>query len=404
MGNTCDFRQKHCRRTAGNGQALLELLSLLAAAQGLLLTALLWLHPGDRAANRWLAASIAAYSLLTGSDALARSGGFEHAPHLIYLFDWTVLLVGPLVYRYVLALTGASAPRRRTLCLHALPALLLLLMLLPFYVMSGAAKLRLLSADLAARRIDPLLILAAAQVLAYWIASLCRVRRFRLSLEQHYSNLERLKLGWLSAFLAANMLLWAAWIVSLLSGLRLEWLESLAAPLTVYGLGYVGLRHPGVFGANAMPLAVADATRTVTATDAATAAATAAVPPKYAKSALDGEQLARFKQRLDACVLLEKPFLEDELTLGELAHRVGISTHQLSQLLSVGYGQSFYDFINQRRVAEVQRCLRDPAFQQQSVLDVGLASGFSSKATFNAAFKKHAGTTPSAYRSGAEPA
>jgi AraC-like DNA-binding protein len=375
----------------------LDLLSLLAAAQGLLLAALLWMHPGDRAANRWLAASITAYSLLTGSDALARTGGFEHAPHLIYLFDWTVLLVGPLIYRYVLALTGVSAPRWRALCLHVLPAFLVLLMLLPFYAMPADAKLRLMKADLAAPRIDPLLVLAAVQVLAYWIASGLRVRQFRVGLEQRYSNLDRLKLGWLTVFLVINMLLWAAWMASLFSGLRLEWLESLAAPLAVYGLGYVGLRHPSVFGARATLSAVADATRTVPS------AATAAAPPKYAKSALDAEQIVRFKQRLDEFVLLEKPFLENELTLGDLANRVGISAHQLSQLLSVGYGQSFYDFINQRRVREAQRCLKDPGFQQQSVLDIGLASGFSSKATFNSAFKKHTGTTPSAFRSSTEP-
>jgi AraC-like DNA-binding protein len=154
-----------------------------------------------------------------------------------------------------------------------------------------------------------------------------------------------------------------------------------------------------VFGAHATPSAVADATHPA----ATTAPVPLPVPPKYAKSALRTEQLTSLKQRLDDFMQLEKPYLENELTLGDLANRVGISAHQLSQLLSVGYGQSFYDFINHRRVREAQRCLKDPGFQPQSVLDIGLASGFSSKATFNSAFKKHTGTTPSAFRSSTEP-
>jgi AraC-like DNA-binding protein len=172
----------------------------------------------------------------------------------------------------------------------------------------------------------------------------------------------------------------------LLVGARFAWLESLATPVAVYGLGYVGLRYPRIFGAPAM------------ATTAATAAVTTR---KYAKSALSPEQLADLQQRLDALVDSEKPYLENELTLDDLARRLSIAPHQLSQLLSVGVRQTFYDFINGRRVAEVQRCLRDPAYRDQAILDLALASGFSSKATFNAAFKKHSGTTPSAYRASA---
>jgi AraC-like DNA-binding protein len=60
-------------------------------------------------------------------------------------------------------------------------------------------------------------------------------------------------------------------------------------------------------------------------------------------------------------------------------------------------------------VAEVKRCLLDPAYGSQAILEIARASGFSSKTAFNAAFREHAGVTPSEFRrrsrgeSGAQP-
>jgi AraC-like DNA-binding protein len=98
-----------------------------------------------------------------------------------------------------------------------------------------------------------------------------------------------------------------------------------------------------------------------------------------------------------------KLFLESDLTLAELARAVEASPHQVSQVLNQHRGVNFYDYVNRRRVEEVQRCLADPAYGGQTVLDIGLAAGFSSKSTFNAVFKRETGMTPQAYRSATRP-
>jgi AraC-like DNA-binding protein len=178
--------------------------------------------------------------------------------------------------------------------------------------------------------------------------------------------------------LVANLVIWASWLVTQLVGIPLDWLEAVVTSIAIYALGYLGLRRASVF------------TELSVESPAALA--------KYAKSALTSEQLRKYGQRLEQLMQLDKPFLEGDLTLADLAQRLSVSPHHLSQLLSVGIKQSFYDFINQHRVAEVQRCLGDSAYAGQTILDIALASGFSSKAAFNAAFKKCTGTTPSALR------
>lgn len=59
---------------------------------------------------------------------------------------------------------------------------------------------------------------------------------------------------------------------------------------------------------------------------------------------------------------------------------------------------SFFDYVNGRRVAEVQSLMHQPAHDGDTLLDLAMRAGFSSKSTFNACFKKATGMAPSAWR------
>ncbi|GAA4359567.1 hypothetical protein GCM10023185_26280 [Hymenobacter saemangeumensis] len=90
----------------------------------------------------------------------------------------------------------------------------------------------------------------------------------------------------------------------------------------------------------------------------------------------------------------EQPWLEPELTLTELAHRLRSTPAALSRTINAGCGQNFNDFVNGYRVAEARRKLADPRFAHYSLLGVALESGFNSKSTFNRVFKKLDGRAP----------
>jgi YesN/AraC family two-component response regulator len=92
-----------------------------------------------------------------------------------------------------------------------------------------------------------------------------------------------------------------------------------------------------------------------------------------------------------------KPYLRNELTLQELAKKLKIPRHYLSQIINDRLNQNFYTFINEYRVNEAKSLLLDPRFRHYSILAVALDSGFNSKATFNAVFKKQCGMTPSEF-------
>lgn len=93
------------------------------------------------------------------------------------------------------------------------------------------------------------------------------------------------------------------------------------------------------------------------------------------------EQGRRLKEAIAAGRLYE----DAELTLASLAVKLGIHPPELSSILNNGLQKNFNDFINEFRVREVARKMRDPQFGRLTLLGIAYESGFSSQRTFNRA-------------------
>lgn len=90
---------------------------------------------------------------------------------------------------------------------------------------------------------------------------------------------------------------------------------------------------------------------------------------------------------------------EPELSLTTLAARLGTNTGYLSRAINEGLGVNFSTFVNDLRSEAVAERMDQGA--TASVLRLALEAGFSSKASFNRAFRNRFGQTPQAYRAGA---
>ncbi|WP_243397199.1 AraC family transcriptional regulator [Leptospira kmetyi] len=123
---------------------------------------------------------------------------------------------------------------------------------------------------------------------------------------------------------------------------------------------------------------------------------TQATREKYARSLLVGIDRATLKENL--IHLMEKDFLyrEEDLGLGDLADELALSTHQVSEFLNQELGKNFSVFVNDYRVAEARSLLTSEP--DKSILDIAYSVGFRTKSSFNRAFQKHTGITPSEYR------
>ena len=99
--------------------------------------------------------------------------------------------------------------------------------------------------------------------------------------------------------------------------------------------------------------------------------------------------------RLKAAVLENKWHLDPSLSLQTLSRRFGMNQVYLSRAINQGLGLNFSGFVNRLRVEYAKSQL---VKEDASIIDIALASGFGSKASFNRAFKLHAGCSPSEYR------
>lgn len=116
----------------------------------------------------------------------------------------------------------------------------------------------------------------------------------------------------------------------------------------------------------------------------------------YANSTLTNLDCDALLARLDVQMQNDRLYVDPDLSLPGLAEQLGISPHQLSELLNARLGKSFARYLRERRVgaAKVMLCAEPSA----SVLSVGLAVGFSAQSNFYEAFRELEGMTPGQYR------
>jgi len=92
----------------------------------------------------------------------------------------------------------------------------------------------------------------------------------------------------------------------------------------------------------------------------------------------------------------EKIYADPKLKLSHLSGRLGLTTHQLSELINTKLGKSFSRYLREHRIAAAKNILVDEP--TTSVLSVGLSVGYASQSNFYQAFREIEGMTPGQYR------
>ena len=116
----------------------------------------------------------------------------------------------------------------------------------------------------------------------------------------------------------------------------------------------------------------------------------------YANSTLVNVDCDVALRQLGDLMQNEHIYAEPELALPNLAARVGLSSHQLSELINSRLGKGFSRYLREQRIAAAKAMLC--AEPSASVLSVGLSVGFKAQSNFYEAFREIEGMTPGQYR------
>lgn len=120
------------------------------------------------------------------------------------------------------------------------------------------------------------------------------------------------------------------------------------------------------------------------------------LPVDNKDSSLEESLLHEFYQKLTKHMASEKPYIDNELRLVNLADQLGFSTHLLSKVINKKSGKNFNQFVNDYRLQEAKRLLHENP--EYSVKTIYFDVGFNNKATFYNAFKKEFQCTPLEFR------
>jgi len=363
---------------------------IVGAAQGFLLSVFLFRKKENKIANRLLSITMLLFSIDLALEAAAVTEYIKNYSSLIGLMQTLPYLYGPSIYLYILFITRGFKSFNFNYLLHYLPFVFVQIYgLFFFYFESTSYQLNLVYIESAL----PWHVLLISYIIpiygGFYIAlAVYEGYRFNRDLKNRFSSIDRHNLSWVIFLVVGSVLLWITaifmTILQLIYGseIRPELVSYLAISVFIYSIAYKGLRQPEVI--------IYDESIDESEKEKKT--------KSYQKSGLDNSNAEAYVKMLLKLMDEEKPYKNEKLNLSDLSNMLGISSHNLSEIINIKIEQNFYDFINLYRVEEAKKIIENDKASVYSILSHGLEAGFSSKSAFYSAFKKFTGMTPAQFR------
>jgi AraC-like DNA-binding protein len=115
---------------------------------------------------------------------------------------------------------------------------------------------------------------------------------------------------------------------------------------------------------------------------------------KYSKSGMTDKEGKELYADLLSFIQKSKPYMDPELTLAELADKMGETRHRISEVINREAGENFYSFINDFRLEAIKSALETNQFPNYTIIAIANEFGFKSSSVFYALFKKKYKVTP----------
>jgi AraC-like DNA-binding protein len=360
---------------------LLDVIIFIGICQGIFLS--LTLHRvsnNNQSANKTL-------SLLIALATLMLIGRFVYLRYLNqWIFQWSlavdslVFLFGPLIYTYVKRLLFKEKNPFKLSMGHYFPFFGMLIF--AFYFISSYTKEAYYDLYLQGYLTLFFEIISIVMIVFnafYILRSFQLLKQFKSSEKESFS-FEQTPVTYLNFFLFSLSICLAAWTVGKLNSLffagELTFFSYdniwVAIPVFIYVIGYFSLKQPELFRISIVK--EKNSTK---------------------KDRLSESESIHLQKKLDSLMVNEKVFLQNDLTLADVADKLLTSTNNVSWLLNQVYQTTFYDFINGYRVNEFVKKVENSEHLRHTILALSMDVGFNSKSTFNKAFKDNMKDTPS---------
>ncbi|AIL46788.1 AraC family transcriptional regulator [Elizabethkingia anophelis] len=311
------------------------------------------------------------------------SGQFSSFPYLLGLDIPLPLIHGPMLYLYILCLTGQQ-PNRYKWLLHFAPAILTYIYLISFFTLTSQEKIHVYEYGNTAYRFfrKIIMVIIILSGILYVTLSIMTVRQYKRRISDLYSNTEKINLNWSYYLITGIALIWVAVIM------KNETLIFTLVGLFILVASYFGISHANILGLSAIQSNNSEEKQVVNENS---------ITVKYQKNFAGEEAIQSTYQKLNFRMEHEKLYKDPELNLNQVASLLDVHPNILSQTINSVENKNFYDYINQHRIEEFKRIVILPENQKFTILSLAFESGFNSKTSFNRNFKKYMDCSPREY-------
>lgn len=350
--------------------------------QGLLMAILLLVAPKASKASTTLGIWCLFLGLNFFGGLIYITQSTEHFWFMLGILEMLPASYGGLIYLYFrYSINGNTDGHSKKWWLHGIPLFVCYLLMTPIFILGKSDKLAhvalMHSNDMGFLTHLPFHILFA-QAFVYFFVCVYLLLKSQKQAQGSLSNIPQGLFRWLWVVLAFYILVWALkGVANYIIDIAL--INHLADTLIVLLLTSVAMaqwRNPSLFALN-LPSKKTEQAR-------------------YGENRLPDSLSQSLHEQVTDFMNKERPYFDNNLNLQLLAQNIGLSTHQLSQIINEREGKNFYQFINQYRIDAV--CENIKQQPEKNVLDIAFECGFASKSSFNAVFKKLQQMTPTEYK------
>ena len=316
-------------------------------------------------------------------------------PHWLGVQFSMPVLHGVLLYFYVMEITGNKLKKRWTVLLHLIPTLSLVILAIPFYILSGEQKINVFQNEGAGFEwyIIYLSILIPLSGLIYSVWSLLVIKKHQLKIQNSFSNTDKKELQWLKYLSIGYGIIWVLAIF-----FDSEIIFTAVVVLVLF-IGFFGINQLNIFYSTAEP--VQDLGKeTFSKTRKSNNTIKESVKPineKYAKSGLNEDMASEIYTNLNRMMENSASYKDENLSLIELSQRLDVHPNHLSQVINAMESKNFYNYINSLRIKAFIKLASLPENKKYTMISLAYDCGFSTKSTFNKHFKLYTGKTPTEF-------
>lgn len=305
---------------------------------------------------------------------------FQNFPHVFFIGAPFAFLYAPTFYMYIKSLTEKDFKFNYKDGLHVIPFLSFTIYLFITFYFKSAMEKQYFIIHTSPSLWYLLMPVLEVQILVYFIFAIRIIVVYREGIKRVFSSIDKINYSWLKFIFIGLIFLWLAditrYFASIVDLIQIRLVE------TAFYLGFLFLSYLILFKALSQPEIFSKITE---------------IPPRKKKSLSDSVN-QQYLEQLLICMEKEKPYLNSSITIYDLSEKTSIPPRSISDVINSSLNQNFHDFINDYRVKESQRLLIENKIGSKTILEILYQSGFGTKSSFNQAFKKHTGKTPTQFK------